>query len=155
MKNNGYTLTELVSVIVILAIAVTMTLAAIVPQMKRARRMSFIDEANAISKAAINKYTTEGIHTENEDDVYVHDEFNDEHLGKVCYNLDSIKNKYIKRLSDKYKGSVEVCYSSKCMYRTKIWLTNGHFELEAARDTVIMSDLKDNVEKLHNCGYKK
>ena len=155
MKNKGYTLTELVCVIVILAIAVTLTLSAIVPQMLRARKTSFIDEANAISKAAINKYTTEEVHSNKSDDVYIHDDNDDKYLGRVCYNLSSLKDKYVKRLSDKYDGSIEVCYSSKCMYRTKIWLTNGHFNLNGARDVVIMSDLKDSPKMIHNCGNKK
>ena len=77
------------------------------------------------------------------------------YLGRVCYNLSSLKDKYVKRLSDKYDGSIEVCYSSKCMYRTKIWLTNGHFNLNGARDVVIMSDLKDSPKMIHNCGNKK
>jgi len=154
---NGYTLTELVAVIVILVIAISMTIAAVLPQLIRAKKESFIDEANNISKSAINKFTNEGIAFDDEDDVYDHNENidEDEYIGRVCYNLDSLKNKYIKRLDSKYKGSVEVCYSSRCLYRTKIWLTNGKYYLDGARDVVIMSDLLDDTEKLYNCGNKK
>ena len=155
MNKNGYTLTELVAVIVILVIAISLTIASVLPQMIRAKKESFVDEANNIAQAAINKYTNEDVSDDDLDDLYNHDdEENDIYIGRVCYSLESLKNKYVKRLSDDYVGSVEICYSSNCLYRTKVWLTNGKYYLDGARDTVIISDILDDAQKLNNCGNK-
>lgn len=149
---KGYTITELASVLVVLTIIICITLAAVSPQIKRAKKESFINEANNIKNTAITKYTTEIINDEDLDDLYDHDD--EAYDGKVCYNLMDLNNKYIKRLGKDYKGSIEICYASTCKYRTKIWLTNGKFYLNEARDTVIMSDIEKKAKHIEKCGLK-
>lgn len=58
-KNNkkGFTLVELLAVIVILAVVVLIAMTAVVPQMNKARVESFITEANKFVQGATNYYT--------------------------------------------------------------------------------------------------
>ena len=149
---KGYTIIELASVLVVLTIVICITLAAISPQIKRAKKESFINEANNIANTAITKYASEIINDDELDDLYDHED--EKYDGKVCYNLQSLNKKYLKRLGNDYKGSIEICYASTCKYRTKIWLTNGKFYLNASRDTVIMSDIEKKAKNIEKCGLK-
>ena len=57
MKNKkGFTLVELLAVIVILAVIILIAVNAVLPQMNRARKNSFADEAMNYLKAAETKY---------------------------------------------------------------------------------------------------
>ena len=57
MKNKkGFTLVELLAVIVILAVIILIAVNAVLPQMNRARKNSFADEALNYLKAAETKY---------------------------------------------------------------------------------------------------
>ena len=62
MKNKkGFTLVELLAVIVILAVIILIAVNAVLPQMNRARKNSFADEALNYLKAAETKYVEEAM----------------------------------------------------------------------------------------------
>lgn len=149
---RAYTITEFVAALVILVIIVCLALTAIRPQIKRAKKESFVNEANKIIKIAVNKYTSEIINDESVDDLYNHD--NDDFKGKVCYNISDLKGKYLKKLKKSYKGSIEICYSSSCLYNSRIWLTNGKYYINGSMEPVIIGDVENKIRNVESCGLK-
>ena len=124
MKNNkGFTLVELMAVVIILVFLSLMSIALVSKISERSRIQAFLKEANTFAKAGLNKYYEDKLlDPHSRDDIY-HGEVD----GKVCYSIhDNLLDKYVvKDKSSKYSGSVEVCYKEGCTYQTKIWFTNG------------------------------
>ncbi len=60
MKNNkkGFTLVELLAVIVILAVVILIAVTAVIPRMRNAKKSAFKDEALAFVKAAEEAYVS-------------------------------------------------------------------------------------------------
>lgn len=96
MKRNqkGFTLVELLAVIVILAVIILIAVNAVLPQMRKARKNSFIDEVINFGKAAETKY--------------VADSLNQTSSGSAvkCYNLSDLKGTYVAKNDENYVGSV-------------------------------------------------
>lgn len=154
MKNKGFTYIEMVCALAVIVLLVSFTLYFIHPKFSWAKKNTFINQANNIVKAAINKYTSdandddEGI----PDDVFIHNQINDEYFGRVCYSLKSLKGKYIDKLDKSFQGSVEICNLSTCGYKTKIWLSNDKYYLDGASDSISKKDLSGNVLGINRCG---
>lgn len=148
MKNSkGFTLVELLAVIIVLTVVILIALRAVIPQMEKGRRKAFTDEANTIGKAAINKYTADLQREDGSDDL-----FNGEEVNSVCYDFDTLKDTYIKKYDDSYKGSIEVCTSGKCGYMTKLWLTNGEYYISGSIDPITTFDISLTKINISNCG---
>lgn len=155
MRNNlGFTYIEMVVALIIITVLVCVSIYFIKPNLSWASKNTFIDQANNISKAAITKFTNDGMEDDDgyPDDIYKHDYYNDSYKGRVCYNLSSLRDKYIKKLDKNYQGSVEVCYGSDCTYKTKIWLSNDKFYVDGITDNVTKKTLSDHVFGINRCG---
>ena len=87
-KNNkrGFTLVELLAVIVILAVVILIAVTAVVPRMNNAKKKAFIDEALIYLKAGKEAYTAE---------------------DTECFNINEFDN-YIKNNKDNYSGTLFV-----------------------------------------------
>ena len=95
MKNNkkGFTLVELLAVIVILAVVILIAVTAVLPRMEKARKNSFVDEALAYIKAA--------------QEANVASQMNGG-AGTTCFSIENdLNGAYIEKKGDTYTGVVE------------------------------------------------
>lgn len=154
MKNNAFSYVEMVCALIVITGLVTLSLYFLRPKFSKAKKDTFINQANTIAKAAISKYIADSNDDESiyPDDLYNHETGNDEYFGKVCYSLESLKDKYLKKVVDEYQGSVEVCTLSTCDYKTKIWLSNDEYYLDGIKDNVNRKDLTKSVFGINHCG---
>ena len=154
MKSNAFTYIEMVAALTVIVILVSITLYFVHPNLSYAKKTTFIDQANGIIKAAINKYTADSQDDDAgyPDDIYVHGIKDDKFEGRVCYNLKSLKGKYVNKLNDKFQGSIEICTSSKCDYKTKLWLSNDEYYIDGVKDNVHKKDLSNHVFGINHCG---
>lgn len=98
MKNKkGFTLVELLAVIVILAVIILIAINAVLPQMAKARKNSFADEVMNYAKAAETKYVSDNADEEATD--------GDITTG-VCYMLKNLHGEYVTKNDSSYTGIV-------------------------------------------------
>ena len=113
-NNKGFTLVELLAVIVILAVIILIAVNAIIPQMNKARKNSFIDEVAVYVQAAEKAYVANQI---------------DETTVVTCFPVagsgDNVLNgNYVKKADTAYKGRIELDSDGNL---SKIYLTNGKY----------------------------
>lgn len=97
-KKNGFTLVELLAVIVILAVIILIAINAVLPQMAKARKNSFADEVMNYAKAAETKYVS---------DVADDNETGNISSG-ICYNLKDLHGEYVSKNDKNYTGVVVI-----------------------------------------------
>ncbi len=128
LKNrHGFTLVELLAVIVVLAIIMLIAVQAVLPLLQNARKNAFLVEVNNALDAAQTYYATKAITGET--------------IGSgKCYSLDTLVSAGMYTTKkDTYKGWIEITPSStnKNIYLYKITMTNGQY-------AVIGKGIKDN-----------
>lgn len=104
-NKKGFTLVELLAVIVILAVVILIAVTAVIPRMNNAKRKAFVDEALMYYNAA-----TDAILTEDAVD---------------CYDASNM-DEYIKQSKDGYSGALFINENERTLY-----LTNGKYYLVA------------------------
>ena len=136
INNKGFTLIELMGVIVIILLMSVMAINTYNKISIKNEQKVFIDEAITISEGAQNKYADDRLNKDYSQDLY-----NGKVDGKYCYSIEySLKNKFIRKYDSDYVGSVEVC--PDCDVKAKIWLTDGEYYINGANPlTVKRSDL--------------
>ena len=149
-SRKGFTLVELLAVIMILAIVMLIGLIAVVPTITRAKKDILATEGIALIKSAKAAHENELTPTSNlrltETDSY-------------CFTLDWLTkfNYYTKKdKNEKYKGSVLVRYDKNTnLYVYSFWLTNGEYFIEngTANDYVIQDG--DGGDEILTCGNAK
>ena len=113
MKNKkGFTLVELLAVIVILAVIILIAVNAVLPQMNRARKNSFADEAMNYLKAAETAYVEGALDPSNQTG------------STVTYKVEGdLNQKYVSKSG--YKGQVILTIdNSGNVSSKKIWITD-------------------------------
>lgn len=143
MENKkGFTLVELLAVIVVLAIIILIAMPSVMGAMDKARRNSLVTEASEIAKIAQT--------------AYADDSANGTGIKAICYNLEYlVENGYMdKKLGNDYKGGVLlVVDDSTGKVTTKINLTNGVYSIkDKDPKTVDASKLSGDVNIDNNCG---
>ena len=90
MKKNqkGFTLVELLAVIVILAVIILIAVNAVLPQMQKARKKSFADEGLSFAKAAENAYV------------------DNQESGTKAFTVKYLKKNYVTKSDEAYKGCI-------------------------------------------------
>lgn len=125
MNRKGFTLVELLAVIVILAVIILVAMNAVIPQMEKARINAFVTEVQTFAKGAETWYTQQSISgntTEN------------------CVKANDLIGPYVDKKSTGYEGIICIVLSGE-KSSTKIALTNSSYSF--AGDTM---DLKaENV----------
>ena len=123
LNNKGFTLVELLAVIVILAVVILIAVTAVLPRLEKARKNSFKDEAMILVKAAQEAYvvtsseSATGVGTTcftvatltNATSGYVELKGGKTYVGKIVLNssgdvikvyLDDTKNKFVIKNAD-------------------------------------------------------
>ncbi len=131
VKNNkkGFTLVELLAVIVVLAIIILIAMPAVLSSMEKARKNSFAVEANEIIRAAQTAYA---------DAVMA----NTPVKNKICITYGYLTNGFLEKNDDNYNGSVLITItpsSGKADY--KIWLSNNNYAVSGAVPDVTSSNI--------------
>ena len=132
INKKGFTLVELLAVIVILAVVMLIGVTAILPLMGRARKSALGSEGIALVDTAKTAYQAEQLSSKSPI----------KSTSSVCFSIAWLKaNDYYDKDSDDYKGSVLVTYDSG-KYSYKFWIDNGTYYIAAA-DTNSFDSEKD------------
>lgn len=107
LNKKGFTLVELLSVIVILSVVVLIATNAVIPMMNDAKKQVLATEANKFMTVAKTYYST------------------DAGSGTKCYSLEEIINSgLIEKNDEGYHGSFLI-EEKEGKYFYKLWLSNG------------------------------
>ena len=128
MKNldkRGFTLVELLSVIVILSVIVLIATNAVVPMADSAKKQVLAMEANTLVTAAQTLYVQENS------------------SSTKCYTYDEIINScLIEKNDDAYTGSISIEVDGERNYTYKIWLSNGQYIINGVAPDVTSDDVE-------------
>lgn len=122
MNKKGFTLVELLAVIVILAVIILVAISAVLPQMARARKNSFADEVISYGKAAESAYVSSDM----EEELRSGEDVN---IG-ICYELKDLHGEYVTKNDDSYTGVVILKKnpnSDKNLYMRFVYLASNKF----------------------------
>lgn len=151
MRNNkkGFTLVELLAVIVILAVVMLVGITSIGPLMANSRKSALRSDGLDLMNAAKTAYQAEALKTSPAFTA----------TATVCMSLDWLKKEGYTENKQNYKGSVLVTYSSG-QYSYKYWIANGTYAFLGADENTGYDDstkVVDYVSTTHddtlkNCG---
>lgn len=142
MKNQkGFTLVELLAVIVILAVIILIAVNAVLPQMEKARKNSLADEALNYAKAA--------------ETAYVSNSMEDGASDKLCFSIeDDLNGEYVSKNNTSYKGTVTLTIDNGKVTGKQVSLTNGkYYVCGDATGTLSEKDVEDGQNKFLDCTY--
>lgn len=153
MRNNkkGFTLVELLAVIVILAVVMLIGITAIGPLMTNSRKAALRSDGLDLMNAAKTAYQAEALKSD--------PQFNS--TESVCMPFSWLKNGGYTEGKAGYDGSVLVTYTGNGQYSYKYWLTNGVYVYlgadsntgyEAAKDYNKATDAEKTA--LTTCGQQ-
>ena len=117
-NKKGFTLVELLAVIVILAVVILIAVTAVIPRMNKAKKKAFIDEAL--------------IYMNSIDDVAVTNE------GAECFNISDMSD-YVEQTKDNYTGTLYISDDG----RKSINITNGNYYIVANNSVPTVNDIVD------------
>lgn len=151
INKKGFTLVELLSVLILLIVLVTIAILNLMPTLDKSKKKAFIDEAYVMSEGVMNKYNDDRIAKN-----YSSDMFHGRNATRKCYPIKTLIGKYVNKNDDDYHGSIEVCSSDDCTYTTKLWLTDGEYYLNgvAVNDELTFNDIDDGslTDYFDSCG---
>jgi len=125
MKKNGFTLVELLAVILIIGLIFALAITNVIPIFRKSKKKGFANDAVTLAEAARIKYKDD-ILNNIDDDLYAGNI-----SGKKCYSIeDHLMGEYASDLNTRLEGSVEVCFGTICDYKTKLWMTNGSMYID-------------------------
>lgn len=131
-NNHGFTLAELLAVLVVLALLITIAATNVFPMIAKSKKKAFINDATILSEAATTKYLDDKLLGEYKDDV-----LNGKYSGIKCYNIKGLIGKYAKTDNKMLTGSVAVCTKDSCTIpgqsstfkKTIIWLKGDRYKI--------------------------
>ena len=149
LNKKGFTLVELLAVIVILAVVMLIAVTAVGPLMARARKSALGTEGIGAVNAAKSAYQAEQLKGTSS---------KIKATSSVCFDLKWLcNNNYFEKGcgSDGYTGSVLVSYNSgKTTY--KFWISNGTYVFKSADpngyDVDNSTVVSDGATAVTNCG---
>ena len=125
LNKKGFTLVELLSVIVILSVIVLIATNAVVPMADSARKQVLAMEANTLVKAAQTLY------------------IQDNSGSSACYSYDELINSgLIEKDDENYTGSISIEVGEDGNYTYKIWLSNGQYMINGVSPDVTSDDVE-------------
>ena len=133
LKNKkGFTLVELLAVIVVLAIIILIAMPSVLSSMEKARKNSFAVEANEVIRAAQTAYA----------DAVMNGKASG---NNVCIPYNYLKNGFLEKHDDNYNGSVLITInptSGQASY--KIYLSNSNYTVDSSKNTPDIDSSKVN-----------
>lgn len=138
LNRKGFTLVELLSVIVILSVVVLIATNAVVPMMSNAKKQVLATEANKFIATAKTLYVNEGA------------------SGTKCYSYDEIINSgLIEKNDETYTGSFLI-EENNGKYTYKIWLSNGTNLVDGKSPDVTSDDVIESSDDASTvCGVSQ
>lgn len=118
IKNNkkGFTLMELLAVIVILSVLILLAMPAVLRLMENARKNAFQTETESLVKIAQTAYTNEAA--------------NSSYNGKtkICYTLDYLTSAgYTEKKFETGAGSIQIDITDSTNIEYKVWYKSGAY----------------------------
>lgn len=138
---KGFTLMELLAVIVILSVLILLAMPAVLRLMENSRKNSFLTEANSITRIAKNYYEKKRIDNEEVPSCVPLKTFSDEEFTNKKFALESGKVKYTKDINN----NLEVT----------LWYTNNSYTIEGEKNIGKYTDaVKGNFSNkiVYSCG---
>lgn len=118
LTKKGFTLVELLAVIVVLAVIMLLAVNAVIPQMNKARKNAFVTEANAFIDAAGTYYQNAMLTGETGITA-----------AGGCVDVAKLIGEYIEKDGDDYKGRVNIAIDANNKATYTIWLSNGQYQI--------------------------
>lgn len=119
LNKSGFTLVELLAVIVVLAVIMLLAVNAVIPQMNKARKNAFVTEANAFIDAAGTYYQNAMLTGETGITA-----------AGGCVDVENLIGEYIEKDGGDYKGSVKIEIDNATNKATyTIWLSNEQYQI--------------------------
>ena len=136
LNKKGFTLVELLSVIVILSVIVLIATNAVVPMADSARKQVLAMEANTLVTAAQTLYVQNNA------------------SGSACYTYDELINSgLIEKDDESYTGSISIVVDGSGNYSYKIWLSNGQYIVNGVSPDVTSDNVEASAESASTvCG---
>lgn len=128
MNKKGFTLVELLAVIVILAVIILVAMNAVIPQMQEARKGSFKTEVETYAKAAETYFTAQSLSNPN---VLTSGD---------CVTVTELNTNYVKKSDANYKGNA--CVKNNEIY---LALTSGAYDFNGKVTGLSSEDLDDAI----------
>lgn len=135
MKNKkGFTLVELLAVIVILAVIILIAINAVLPQMAKARKNGFADEVMNYAKAAETRYVAENA----EDDA---DVTPGNITTGICYTLKDLHGEYVSKNDGSYEGIVVIKKRGNTnLFDKYVYLASNKYVFNSTATGVTLND---------------
>ena len=138
INKKGFTLVELLSVIVILSVVVLIATNAVVPMANTAKKQVLATEANKFIATAKTLYVNQGA------------------TGTKCYTYEEVINSgLIEKNDETYKGSFLI-EENNGKYSYKIWLSNGTNLVDGKSPDITGEDVIDSSDEASSvCGAQE
>ena len=128
-SQKGFTLVELLAVIVILAVIILIAVNAVLPQMQKARKKSFADEGLSFAKAAETAYVDR------------------QESGAKAFTVTDLKAHYVTKADSNYKGCVVVAADSEGNIGNKyVFLASNKWMIVNKTSDVLGNNLDKDVK---------
>ena len=136
LNKKGFTLVELLSVIVILSVVILIATNAVLPAANNAKKEVLAGEANFVIQQAGPYAAKDGVTT------------------SKCYSFQDLKDAgVVEKRDDAYHGSLLITIDDKGKTNYKVWLSNGTFMIDGVENRVESSDVKASGENASDtCG---
>lgn len=135
LKNNkGFTLVELLAVIVVLAVIILVAMPAVMSSMEKARKNAFSVEANEVIRIAQTAYA----------DALMANMVSG---NTVCIDYDYLKNGFIDKNDTSYQGSIKISVDPTTGTASyTLWLSNKNYSITGGTGDITAASIdKDRV----------
>lgn len=126
-SKKGFTLVELLAVIVVLAVIILIAMPAVMNAMEKARKNAFVLEAEEIVKIAQTAYS----------DAVMSGKTG----NSFCVSYNYLKNNgFLEKKDNNYNGSVLITINPSGKASYKIWLSSANYHFDGISSEQISSD---------------